>query len=326
VASEKEIEYLLEVVDSLQAETPVLQDSMGQQLLAIKTSFAAVRQNASPWKCYIPTVHFHGIHNQFHVWLSGLMHLDFGRSYQAPRRQVKEMILEAMPVTIFMGFFSFTFAYLIAIPVGVYAVKKRNQWQDGAASVTLFMMHSIPTFVAAMLAMTFLCNPDYLQIFPTSGINSDGAEQWPFMSRMLDFVVHLTLPTLLFSYHSITFMSRQMRGSMLDTVNHDFIRTARAKGLSENTVIWRHAIRNSLLPIITQMAGLFPAIVSGGLITEFIFSIPGMGLLTTNALGSYDHPVILAIFTLTAIATLFGVLVADILYAIADPRISYSSK
>jgi peptide/nickel transport system permease protein len=155
-------------------------------------------------------------------------------------------------------------------------------------------------------------------------VNSDGAENWPLMYRLLDYLHHLTLPTLIFSYGSITFISRQLRGSMVEVMHADFIRTARAKGLSEETVIWRHTLRNSILPIITHFAHLFPLMVGGALITESIFSIPGMGLLTLNALSQYDHPVVMAVLTLTTLATLVGYFVSDILYALADPRISFS--
>ena len=146
------------------------------------------------------------------------------------------------------------------------------------------------------------------------------------MYRILDYIYHLTLPTLIFSYGSIAFVSRQLRSSLIDNFHADYVRTARAKGLPEETVIWRHALRNSLLPIITHFASLFPLLVGGALVTEFIFSIPGMGLLTMDALGTFDHPVLMAVFTLTTIATLIGFFVSDILYALADPRISYIAK
>jgi peptide/nickel transport system permease protein len=325
VPTPSEIHYRLDALDSLVALSPILHDSVQAEATAIRQAFAAVEANASTWKLYVPTFHWYGMDNQFHVWLKALWHLDFGKSYNN-RRPVGTMISEAMPWTVFMGFFSFVIAYCIAIPVGVFSVRRRNHWQDRVVTVALFMLHSVPTFVTAMLVMTFLCNPDYLQLFPTTGISSDGAEQWPWSYRLLDYAYHLTLPTLIFSYHGISFISRQMRGGMIDTIHADYIRTARAKGLPEKIVVWRHALRNSLLPIITHVSGLFPAMVSGAIVTEFIFSVPGMGLLTLDALGSYDHPVVLAIFAITAIATLLGILVADILYALADPRISFSDR
>jgi peptide/nickel transport system permease protein len=325
LAAETEVNYRLDLLDSLKNTVPVLKDSFAPAIDGIARRFAAVKANATPWKLYVPTIQFYGFKNQFHHWILAMLQGNFGRSYEQ-RRPVTTMILEALPWTMFMGSVSFAISYFLAIPIGVYSVRKRNRWQDGTITLGLFLLHSIPTFVAAMLLMTFFCNQDYLQLFPTSGVASDGSELWPWHYRMIDHAYHLILPTLVLSYGSIAFVSRQLRVGMLENLNMDYIRTARAKGLSETVVIWRHTLRNSLLPLITHMSALLPAMVSGALITEFIFSVPGMGLLTANALFSYDHPVIIAVFTITATATLTGLLISDILYAVADPRISYTRK
>ncbi len=323
VAKRPEIEYRLQILETLSQSVPLLVDSMQSEFYGIQGSFGAVLETQSTWKNYVPTLHFHGLHNQFHQWLMGVLRLDFGRSYSDGKRPVFTLIKEALPWTMVMGFFSFVLSYMIAIPLGVYGVRKRNQWQDRTVTISLFLLHSIPSFVAAMLVMTFLCNPAYLQLFPTTGLSSDGAELWPLGYRLVDYAHHLTLPILIFSYGGVTFVSRQMRGGMMESIQSDYVRTARAKGLSEHTVVWRHVVRNSILPILTHLAGLFPALVAGGVITESIFSIPGMGLLTIGALGSYDHPVTIGVLTLTASATLFGIFVTDILTAWADPRISF---
>jgi peptide/nickel transport system permease protein len=250
---------------------------------------------------------------------------DLGKSYSHDRK-VSKMITEALPWTMFLGFFSFCIAYLIAIPVGVYSVRHRHQWQDNAVTIGLFLLNSVPTFVAAMLVMTFFCNQDYWQLFPTSGVASDGSELWSWPARLLDHAYHLILPTIMMSYHGIAYVSRQLRMGMVENLNADYIRTARAKGLSNRVVIWRHNFRNALLPLVTLISGLLPAMVGGAMITEYIFSVPGMGLLTLNALGSFDHPVVVGIYTLTSIATLTGFLISDILYAFVDPRISFTKR
>lgn len=320
-----EIEYRLNLLDSLCQKLPLLDDSMATDFKGIADRFQTIKSTATEWKLYVPTLHIYGFKNQFHHWLLGLLQGDLGKSYSA-NRQVKTMISEALPWTVFMGFMSFCISYMIAIPIGVYGVRKRNQWQDNTVTVILFLMHSVPSFVTAMLLMTFFCNQDYLQLFPTSGVASDGSELWDWPARLLDHAYHLILPTLVLSYSGIAFVSRQMRVGMVENLNMDFIRTAKAKGLPEKVVIWRHNLRNSLLPLITLFGGLLPQMVSGAIITETIFSVPGMGLLASDAMFSYDHPVILGVFTISAIATLLGVLMADILYAIADPRISYSRR
>jgi peptide/nickel transport system permease protein len=323
--SADEVQYRIELLDSLVLTVPILRDSLAADIAGIASRFEAVKANATTWKLYVPALHFHGIKNQFHHWLSDLFRGDLGRSYNGDRR-VTKLIGESLPWTMFIGFFSFCISYLIAIPVGVYSVRKRHQWQDSAVTTGLFLLHSIPTFVAAMLLMTFFCNQDYLQLFPTSGVASDGSELWSMPRRLLDHAYHLILPTIVLSYGSIAFVSRQMRMGMIENLNADYIRTARAKGLPEGVVVWRHNLRNALLPLITHFGNLLPNMVGGALITEFIFSVPGMGLLTTQAMNSYDHPVVIGVFTITAVATLTGILLSDILYAFVDPRISYTRQ
>ncbi|MEM1000958.1 MAG: ABC transporter permease [Bacteroidota bacterium] len=325
VATEREIEFNLAAIDSVTALHPAEMAPLTVELNNIRAKRRAMVEDATPWKTYVPALHWYGFNNQFHRWMWNFLTLDWGKSFQ-DRRPVRTKIAEALPWSIFMGFLSFVIAYLIAIPVGVYSVRKRGTWQDRAVTTVLFLAYSIPSFVMAMLVMTFFCNPEFFYLFPTSGVASDGAENWPFWERMLDYAHHLILPTLVFSYIGVAFLSRQMRVGMIDTVDMDYIRTARAKGLRERTVIWKHAMRNSILPIITHLANLLPRIVSGAVILEIIFAIPGVGRLAIQANFAYDQPVLIAILTLTAILTLLGILLSDILYAVADPRISFSKR
>lgn len=325
LSNAEEIAFRMELLDTLVATVPRFAELLGDEVKAIQMKYAKMQETASSWKLYIPNLSFHGLNNQFHHWLGSIIRMDFGKSY-IDKRKVTEKIKESLPWTIFMGFFSFLISYLVAIPVGVYSVQKRNQWQDKGMTVGLFLMHSVPSFVTAMLLMTLVCNPEYFYIFPTTGVASDNADNWPFFDRMMDYAWHLTLPTLVYSYGAIAFVSRQMRVGMLENINMDYIRTARAKGLSENAVIWKHALRNSLLPILTNFSGFFPHLIAGSVIIETIFSIPGMGRLTIQAVSAFDHPVLLAVFTLSAIATLIGILVTDLLYVLVDPRISFSKQ
>ncbi|MFN8393559.1 MAG: ABC transporter permease [Bacteroidia bacterium] len=321
----EDVNYRLSFLDSIVGISPWVRDSVGKELAAVKAAYHSVVSAPSTWKLYVPVLHFHGFQNQFHTWVMKLLQGDLGRSY-IDKRPVITKINEALPWTLFIGLLSYLIAYSMAIPLGVYGVRNRNLWQDNAVTVGLFLMNAIPTFVSAMFLMTFFCNRDYLQLFPTSGVASDGSERWPWHYRMIDHAYHLILPTLVISYHSVAFVSRQLRSSMLETLNQDFIRTARAKGLAEKTVIWRHNLRNALLPLVTHLGTLLPAMVGGAVITETIFSIPGMGMLSTTAVFSLDHPTIIAVFTITAIATLLGSLLSDVLLAIVDPRISFTRK
>jgi peptide/nickel transport system permease protein len=176
------------------------------------------------------------------------------------------------------------------------------------------------------MAIIFLANVEYLKIFPTSGLTSLGSDNWPFFERMWDRVWHLILPISIYAYGSFAFLSRQMRGSMLEVIRQDYIRTARAKGLKEKTVILKHALRNSLIPIITLFGGIFPALVGGSVIIETIFSIPGIGQLAFQALIARDYPLIMAELVMAAVLTLIGLLMVDILYAFVDPRIAFTKK
>jgi peptide/nickel transport system permease protein len=263
---------------------------------------------------------------QYLLWLRDLVTLEFGRSFQ-DNRPVLEKIAERLPITLAMNLFAVLIAYGIAIPLGVYSATHSGTVLDRFLTFLLFALYSLPSFWVAMLAVTFLCNPEYLALFPTGGIRSIfHSEQWSLWQRIVDYAWHLTLPMLVYTYASFAFISRQMRSALLEVLRQDYIRTAYAKGLPGRVVIWKHAVRNSLIPIITLLAGILPSLIGGSVIVETIFSIPGMGELSFRALVARDYPVIMAVFTLSAVLTLVGILLADILYAVVDPRISFARR
>lgn len=281
---------------------------------------------STPMKTYVPSFNWYGAKNQYHRWFTGLFRGDFGKSYYDKRPVIKR-ISESLPWTLFLNIFAILVAYMIAVPIGVYSARNRNTLKDQTLSTFLYVLYSLPSFWVATLMITFLCNPEYFHLFPTSGVMSENnTEAWPLMKRLGDYAYHLFLPSICFTYASFAFLSRQMRTGMLETLNQDFIRTARSKGLSERKVIWKHAFRNSVIPLITTAAGIFPALVGGSIVIEQIFSIPGMGTLVLFAISTNDHPMIIAVFTLIGIMTLIGILVADVLYAWSDPRISFSKS
>ena len=263
---------------------------------------------------------------QYLLWLRDLVTLEFGRSFQ-DNRPVLEKIAERLPITLAMNLFAVLIAYGIAIPLGVYSAAHSGTALDRFLTFLLFALYSLPSFWVAMLAVTFLCNPEYLALFPTGGIRSIfHSEQWSLWQRIVDYAWHLTLPMLVYTYASFAFISRQMRSALLEVLRQDYIRTAYAKGLPGRVVIWKHAVRNSLIPIVTLLAGILPSLIGGSVIVETIFSIPGMGELSFRALVARDYPVIMAVFTLSAVLTLVGILLADILYAVVDPRISFARR
>lgn len=263
---------------------------------------------------------------QYLLWVGDALTMDFGRSFK-DNGSVIEKIVERIPVTLVMNLVSIFLAYLIAIPIGIYSASHPGTFADRTSTTILFMLYSLPTFWIATLGIIFLTSPEYLPIFPSSGLYSnDYSEAWGTLDKMADIGWHLTLPMIIYTYTSFAYISRQMRGAMLEVIRQDYIRTARAKGLGEHAVIYRHALRNSLIPIITLLAGLLPGLIGGSVIVESIFTIPGMGQLGYQAVLERDYPIVMAILTIGAVLTMLGVLIADLMYSIVDPRIAFSKK
>jgi peptide/nickel transport system permease protein len=255
-------------------------------------------------------------------WLSKVVRLDFGESFK-DHRSVSAKIGERLGLTISLAGSALIISYLIAIPLGVAAALKRGQFVDRTISFVVFVLYSIPSFVAALLLILFVAGGDYLDLLPMYGINSINASEMGNFQWLRDRIFHMILPVFCLTYASLASISRYARVSMLEALGQDFVRTARAKGLSERLVIFRHALRNALIPIITVFALELPVLIGGAVIVESIFTLPGMGQLMLQALEARDEPVIMGITTLAAVVTLLGYLLADILYVVVDPRISY---
>ena len=265
------------------------------------------------------------LHEQYLSWLGRIVTFDFGNSIR-DQRPVLDKLKERVPVSIQLGGISLILAYLISIPLGVYSATHQYSRSDKVITVFLFTLYSLPNFWIATLAIVYLGGGDFLDLFPVFGLQTLGAENWTLWERFVDRLWHLVLPVTCMTYYTLAALSRYMRSSMLEVVRQDFIRTARAKGLSERLVIYRHALRNSLIPIVTLMANLLPTLIGGSIVIETIFSIPGMGQLGWEAVLLRDYPVIMAVFTISAFLTLLGILISDILYTIVDPRIRYEQQ
>lgn len=255
-------------------------------------------------------------------WVGKVARGDFGDSF-VDSRPVSEKIGERIGLTMSIAGSSLVLSYLIGIPLGVIAAIKRGQAVDRAISFVVFVLYSIPSFAAALLLILFVAGGDYLNLLPMYGANSINASEMGPWAWVWDRILHLVLPVVCLTYASLSYISRYTRTSMLEALGQDFVRTARAKGLPERLVILRHALRNALIPVITVFALELPVLISGAVILEEIFSLPGMGQLMFQSLEARDQPVIMGVTTLAAIVTLLGYLMADILYVIVDPRISY---
>jgi len=273
------------------------------------------------------------VHVQYANWLCHVVRLDFGDSIKH-RRPVIELIKERLPITLTLNLMALAIVYAVSLPVGITSAVKHGRLFDRGCSVILLMLWSLPVMWVGQMLIGYFAGPipafaeTSLPLrmqgwFPPAGLSSNNAEQLPFLPWLLDRLWHLALPVLCLTYTGFAYLAKQVRAAMLDSLGMDYVRTARAKGLPERVVILRHAFRNSIIPLVTIMATLLPAMFAGSVIIEKIFSIPGMGLLAFEAVTNRDYNVVMAIATIAGVLNLVGLLLADIAYAIADPRISF---
>lgn len=259
---------------------------------------------------------------QFGRWFMRVVRLDFGESYK-DQQPVLQKILDALPYTLILNLLTIAVIYIVSLPWGIFSSVRPNSPFDRLSALILFILYSLPTFWVALLLMIFVAGGDYLDLFPIAGWMSDGAENLAWHQRWANIAWHLVLPVVCLTYGGFSFLARFSRATMLEVIHQDFIRTARAKGLSEWKVILKHGFRNALIPQLTLMGTLLPALLGGSVIIEQIFAIPGMGRLGFEAVLNRDYQVIMAIATIDAFLTLVSLLISDLLYAVADPRIKY---
>lgn len=289
-----------------------------------KNSYEHMLINKKISNRYKPVFYWYGLNNQYHRWISGFLVGDFGISYQ-DKRPVSSKIFDALKWSMILSVLSIFIAYIVAIPLGVKSAVDKGKTSEKIITTLLFLLYSLPNFWVATMLIQYLGDGDGLGWFPTHGLG-DLPESAPYWDRFFETAYHFILPLFCLTYASFAFISRQMRGGVLNVLEMDYIRTARAKGLKNKVVVWKHAFRNSLIPIITLFANIFPAAISGSFIIEVIFSIPGMGQLTLQAIFQRDYPIVFTVLMFSSILTLIGILVADIMYAFVDPRISFSNK
>ncbi|MEA3305827.1 MAG: ABC transporter permease [Candidatus Omnitrophota bacterium] len=257
---------------------------------------------------------------QFFMWVKRIAVLDFGNSF-IDDRPVIAKIGERLPATLLLGAVSMLVIYLIAIPIGVSSAVKANSPYDRIMTVAVFIGYATPAFWFALLLIMFF--GVHLGWFPVSGMRPWYVEYYSFFDSLKDLIWRLVLPVTATSLTSLAGISRYMRSSMLEALRHDYIRTARAKGLKESSVIYRHALKNALLPIVTIASMIIPSLIGGSFIIETIFAWPGMGRLGYEAIMNYDYPTVMGVGIIAAFLTLTGLLLADIMYAVVDPRIRY---
>jgi len=257
---------------------------------------------------------------------------DFGVAY-SNSRPVLDQILECLPVTIMLNLVAIPIIYLVAIPSGILAGVRRGSLFDVGLGSVYIALYSFPVVLAGVLCVGFLASKDYANMFPVAGINAQDARSFAFLPGyvagefqrgwLLDRMWHIGLPVLCLTYTGFAVLSKQTRAAMLENLNADYVRTAKAKGVAAKDVVFHHVLRNSLLPLITIFVTVFPAMLAGSVIVERIFTIPGMGTLLLQAINNRDLELILANTVMIAVVNLTALLVADVLYALADPRVTY---
>jgi peptide/nickel transport system permease protein len=256
---------------------------------------------------------------QYGDWLKRLVHLDFGRSFSPDRRPVWDKIKERIGITLSLNLMSLIIILGVSIPIGVIAAYRAHSWFDQATTLFVFFGFAMPTFWLALLLIMFF--GVYLDWLPISGLTSLNFRQFTFWQKVQDLGAHVTLPVLVAAFGGLAGMSRYMRGNMLEVIRQDYITTARAKGLPERVVIFKHALRNALLPVITILGLSVPGLIGGSVIFESIFAIPGMGQLFYGAVMARDYPLVMGELVIGAVLTLLGNMLADVGYALVDPRI-----
>ncbi|MCK6459808.1 MAG: ABC transporter permease, partial [Planctomycetes bacterium] len=265
------------------------------------------------------------LETQFATYWGNLLRFDFGNSlvHKVP---VMTLVLERLKYSLTLALSSLLLAYLVSVPIGIASAKFHGSWGERGVGLVLFALYSLPSFYVATLAVQHLAEgqPYSIEIIPPDRFESMEAWRLPSWEWLKDIAWHILAPIFCMTYGSFAALSRYAKGGVLHVIRSDYVRTARAKGLGEFTVTVKHAARNGIIPIITLLGTTLPVIVGGSFVIEWIFSIPGFGLLTIQSIGARDFNVIVGVQLIVAILTMIGILVSDLLYAIADPRISLS--
>lgn len=268
---------------------------------------------------------------QFVLYLNRLAHADM-IFFQSEQPIWKEL-WAALKITVLMNSIVFLLIYVAAVPLGIFSAAYPRSPFDRFSTLSLFVLYSLPSFWVAELLRQLAMNASFWSSigmpgtkWPIMGLRSQGFDTMSTFEQLRDYAMHLVLPILCLTYSGLAYVSRQMRAGMLEVIRQDYIRTAEAKGCSKSRVVLVHALRNSLFPIITLLASLLPFLVGGSVIIEFVFNIHGMGLLSYEGVMRREYDLVMTTLLISAVLTLFGILVSDILYVIVNPRVSFEDN
>jgi microcin C transport system permease protein len=262
------------------------------------------------------------IYTRYFIWLIKLAKLDFGTSYYY-EENVWTVLKEKFPVSITFGIFNLILVYAICVPLGILKAVKHGSLFDNITSGMVFAGYSIPGFAFGIVLIVFLGGGTFLNIFPIQGLTSDNFEELSFWGKILDYIHHIILPLASYLISHFAFLTMLMKNSLMDQLSQDYIKTAFAKGLSKKTVILKHALRNALIPIMTDLGSFVGLFFAGSILIETIFGLDGIGKLSYESLLNRDYPVALAIIVLSSFAVIIGNIISDFLYTMVDPRIDF---
>lgn len=262
------------------------------------------------------------VQERYLIWLTNISKFDFGNSftYDLP---VIEVISSKFPVSLQFGIASLLLTYLICIPLGIMKAIRSGSVFDSVSGLILYIAYSVPPLVLGIFLITFFAGGSYFNWFPVGMIRSDDYDSLTFMGQIKDRLHHFVLPLTCYMIGGFTELTMLTRNSMLDVIKSDYVRTARAKGLSDKIVYYKHALRNALIPVATGLGGFLRVFLAGSLIIETVFNLDGIGLLSYQSIMSRDYNVIMGIIFLSAMALMIGRILSDIIYVIIDPRIDF---
>ncbi len=262
------------------------------------------------------------IYKQYLIWLKKFATLDFGDSFSSDGRKVIDKIGDRLPITLGLNIISMILIFIIALPLGVLSAYYRNSVFDKTVTIIVFIGFAIPMFWLALMCMYFF--GIVLGWLPISGLTSYNFDSLTLTGKIADVIRHITLPIAITVFGGIASISRFGRTSTLEVLGQDYIMSARARGIGEKTILFRYALKNAMLPIVTILGLSIPGLIGSSVIFESVFSIPGMGQLFYQSVMMRDYPTVMGILVIGSLLTLVGNLIADIAYAYIDPRIRYS--
>ena len=292
---------------------------LSSKITDIQTNYDYIKTGATRVQLFLPAFYWYGFDNQYHRWLMNFVKGHFGTANNG--QAIGDKIQRPLFITLVMSLLAIFLSYLIAIPIGIYTAANQHTQVGKWLMQGLFALYSLPLFWLALMALRFLTTPQYgLKIFPSAGL-SDVNTEGSFVTFLSVNMSRMILPILCMTIHPTAVIARQLQGAMLENLQLDYIRTARAKGLTWSRILRHHAFRNALFPLITLFGQLLPILITGSFMIEYIFNIKGMGRIAYEAIGEQDWNVVYIVLMLSAVMVLAGNLVADLLYKWANPRV-----